>query len=89
MRTEQKAQCELPGFESVTVTFDMLASEADMDAFSQSLGANAQHVVKDVAGWDNDQYGAPFGAGSPVAFRVWASRQGLYKAVAEYASDPN
>ena len=86
-------KCPLPGFETVGVTYNMLASEKDADIFSRKAGKDdsADGIVLGVEGWDAKQYGDdPWDYGkSPLGFRVWAARKGFAQAVAEFVNDPN
>jgi hypothetical protein len=97
-------QCPLPGFEDVSVVYNMLASEAQADALWRSLGRKRKDgdgaggdddpthgVILRVEGWDAARYGAdPWDyERGPVAFRVWAARRGWGHAVTQLLNDPN
>lgn len=86
-------ECPLEGFEGVSVTYNMMATEAEADQFSVTAGRHGSHepVVLKVDGWPVDKYGPdPWNyEKAPMAFRVWAARKGFGAAVREFLNDPN
>ena len=84
---------ECPVLEGVTVEYNVMASEKQMDEFTSNLGGDDtdEGVVVAVHGWPNNGYGPdPFGAEeSPMAFRMWAAQMGIRQAVQEFLADPN
>lgn len=89
MQTVVTVQCPLPGLEAVEVDFDMMASEADTNAWGES-GAirHNEKVIRTVRNFP-EEYGEPFGPDSPVAFRIWCVRKGYRQAVRTFVDDPN
>ena len=82
-------QCPLPGLEMVAITYNLLASEKDLKAALEDMTAG--NVVVEMSGWPEDgPFGKePFGEGVPVAFRAWFLKGGFYRAIGEFANDPN
>jgi len=90
--TEYTVRCPLPTLEGVTVTYNMMASQAEFDAFGKALGGNgtARPVISQVEGWPVERYGPdPFGPGAPLAFLIWVVGEGLKTAITGYIGDPN
>lgn len=88
MQTTITRTCPLPGFETVAITYDLMATEADLDAFQKTMGAERAAIVKSVQGWPGGELGDdPFGKPVPMLFRVWAIKQ-VALAIAEYMADP-
>jgi hypothetical protein len=87
MRT---VQCPLEGFEAVAVTYNLMASEAEMTALQETLGAAVPNaLIVEVHGWPA-QFGLdPFGPQAPLIWRAWAVRVGFTQALVEFATDPN
>ncbi len=85
-------QCTIPGFEAVTVVYNLLATVEQADHFLRSSGQKGSHegVVVSVEGWP-DKYGPdPWdGKKAPVAWFIWVSKKGWAQAVTEYLNDPN
>jgi len=82
MITTITISCPLPGFEGVQVTFNLLASEAQYDAFMRSLARDAADVViTEITGWPS---GTPFDADTPLLFRLWLAQDGYIEAVKAY-----
>lgn len=92
MKLEYGVACTVPGFENVTIIYNMMATEEEADKFVRTAGreCNSACVIR-IEGWDADQYGPdPFDySRSPIAFRVWAGRKGWPKAVDGFLNDPN
>lgn len=89
MQTTVTRQCPLPGFEAVAITYNLMATEAELDAFQKSIGAVPGRIVAGVEGWPGGEHGdEPLGKGAPMLFRVWAVKQ-VTLAIAEYMADPN
>lgn len=88
---ERTVGCPLPGLEAVKITYNLMASAKEIDAWTQSVGERfAAKVVTKVEGWPGGEFGQePFGADSPLAFRVWACQKGIHQAIREFVSDPN
>lgn len=80
-------ECPLPGFEGVTVTYDLMASREQVNTFSSDFQADTQGVVVEVTGWP-EEYGAPFGEQTPLAFEIWARQRGITDAIKALAADP-
>jgi hypothetical protein len=79
MQTTATIDCPIPGLESVKVTFNLLASEADFDRFIRSLSRDgADKVIVKIEGWPS---GEPFDAGTPILFRLWLANDGYVEAV--------
>ena len=89
----QAIECPVPGFEGVTIHFNMLAPESTADAFAAKAGrgGSAEGIVTAVDGWDEKTYGDdPWDyERSPMAFRVWAAKVGYGTAVKDFVTDPN
>jgi hypothetical protein len=86
MRTEQTVQCDLPGLEGVSATYNMLASETEFNRFEMTFGAEErERTLVRVEGYEGD----PLGEDAPVALRKWLARVGLRQAFTEYLTDPN
>ena len=90
---EKTIPCTIPSMENVTVTYNMLMSEAQADTLHKKLGreGSAEGAILRVEGWDADTYGPdPWDvARSPILFRLWACRRGWAKAMNEWVADPN
>jgi len=82
--------CTLEGLENVEVTYNLMASESELEQFSEQMGRNGTHepIVKNVENWP-EEYGEPFGKQTPFAFYVWISRKGFAHAVKRYLDDPS
>jgi hypothetical protein len=87
VETKQTIGCELPGLEGVQVTYDLMASEEQVNAWQQSLGSVNDGVVAEVTGWPEGR-GEPFGPQAPLAFRIWTVQGGYQEAVRRFAADP-
>ncbi len=88
MQTTIQRKCPLPGFETVIVTYNLMATEEDLDAFQKTMGAERGAIVQSVEGWPGGAWGDdPFGKPVPMLFRVWAIKQ-VALAIAEYMADP-
>jgi hypothetical protein len=88
MQTQQEVICELPEWQPVTVTYSLMATETELDAFRMQLTAETAKpvVVKIVglpAGLD------PYGPDSPQALRFWLGYNGWNAAVRAYINSPN
>ncbi len=83
--------CPLPGLEAVEVVFNMMASQEDFDAWQQNLGRErGEAVIVAVRNWPEERFGPdPFGARSPMAFQIWAVKDGMRAAIEGYIADPN
>lgn len=85
-------QCPIAGFETFAVTYDMMASSKQVEAFSRSIGEtdfDRSAVIVDMHGWPEADYpGGAFSENTPMAVWVWMLRTGYGKAVAEYANSP-
>ena len=89
METTVERVCPIPGFEEVTVTYNLMASEDALDAFQRSMGVERNEIIQDVKGWPGGEHGDdPFGKAAPILFRVWGVKQ-ITEAIKEYISDPN
>lgn len=90
MRVTQSVPCPLDGFDGCAVVYNLMATEAALDAFYRKTGAEetATPVVASIEGWplaDVD----PWGKDSPLAWRFWASRQGFAQAMASWLQNPD
>lgn len=89
----QKITCTLPGFEAVEITYNLMATEGEADAFIKRMGGDgsAAPVVVSVEGWDTAAYGAdPWNKDkAPSVFRAWATRVGWGVALKAFITDPN
>ena len=89
MLTTITRQCPIPGLEGVAVTYNLMTTEAELDAFQKSIGTAPGRIVESVQGWPGGEFGPePLGKDAPMHFRVWAMKQ-VTKAIAEYMADPN
>ena len=87
-------QCSLPGFETFAVTYNVWASNEDVERVAGSIGEPADFdrsgVIMDMHGWPETEYpGGPFGKKAPLLMSIWVCRDALRKAFAEYANSPN
>lgn len=87
-------QCSLPGFETLAITYNVWASQEDVETLMASIGEPADRdrsaVIMDMVGWPEAEYpGGPFGKKAPVLVSVWICRDGFRKALVEYVNDPN
>lgn len=85
--------CDLRGFEGVKITFDLMATPAQVDNFVRQMGAKGSQtgVIIEVANWPKDEYGPdPFDLQRvPGIWLAWLARKGWGTAVREYLDDPN
>lgn len=86
-------QCPYPGFETLAVTYNMMATVAQIEALSRSMGQGPEHdrsgVILDMHGWPEETHpGGPFGENAPMAVLIWLLRTGFGRAAAEYVNDP-
>ena len=87
MQTTQTVQCDVPGFEAVTVEYSLMATANQIAAFQSSMGRdNLADVVVKVTGIEG---GDPLSDDLPLLFRMWLVRHGLTEAVRAYVNDPN
>jgi hypothetical protein len=86
-------RCELPGFEQVTVTFDLMATQQQVNNFVRHMGADGTQtgVVAAVEGWPSDEFGPdPWDIKRvPGVFHAWVSKKGWALAMKAYLDDPN
>jgi hypothetical protein len=88
MQTTVTRQCPLPGFEAVAITYNLMATEEELDAFQKTWARSGARIVQSVEGWPGGAWGDdPFGKPVPMLFRVWAIKQ-VALAIAEYMADP-
>ena len=85
--------CPYPGFETFSVTYNMMATVKQIEATAASMGTGPEldrsAVIMEQHGWPETEYpGGPFGENAPMAVLVWTLRTGFGKAVAEYVNDP-
>ena len=89
---QQTVICPLPGLEGVSVTYNLMATEAEINALASGLGqaegVKRENVIVSVNGWPEGYGGDPFGPNSPLAFRVWALQAGIGDAVKAFVRDP-
>lgn len=86
MEIQWTVMCPLPGLEQVAVTYNLMVSEAELNAAQESLSAG--NLVAEVQNWPPD-LGEPFGPEAPLAFRMWAVHKGIRAAAREFLTDPN
>lgn len=89
----RSVQCPYPGFETLAVTYNMMATISQVEDLAASMGKGADHdrsaIVLDMTGWPEDAHpGGPWGQNAPMAVLIWLCRTGYGKAVAEYVNDP-
>ena len=58
-------QCDLPGFETFAVSYNVWASQEDVEELTDSIGepvsVDRSAVIMDISGWPEDSYPArPF-----------------------------
>lgn len=87
-------QCDLPGFETFAVTYNVWASQEDVEALTDSIGepaeADRSKVIMDMHGWPEAEYpGGPFSRKAPFLMQIWVCRDGIRRAFVNYATDPN
>lgn len=87
-------QCPLPGLETVAVTYNLMATQEEVNAVWETLGSDEEkrsHLVIEVVGWPGGEFGHdPFGPKAPMAFQAWAcNRPGYLAAMREFIFDPN
>ena len=88
MQTHVTVDCPIPGLEDVTIEFDMMMTEAEMDRWVKSLGTDQANFVT-VHNWPEGK-GDPFGSkSSPMAFRLWACRVAFEDALTKFVGDEN
>jgi len=82
--------CPLEGLEDVSVTFNLMATERELEAFVEKMGRSgtAGPVIVSVDNWPK-KHGEAFGSDTPFAFMLWASRKGFSQAAADYLADPS
>ena len=86
--------CPYPGFETFSVTYNMMATVKQVEHAAASMGAGPEvdrsNVIMDMNGWPEAEYpGGPFGKRAPVLVQIWILREGFAKAIAGYVNDPN
>ncbi len=90
MKTIITIDCPLEGLEDVAVTYNLMATEEQIDGFASSLGTNhAEAVAVSVTGWPSDRTDKPMGKSAPLAFRIWMCRVGVQDAMQEFLTAPN
>lgn len=87
-------QCDLPGFETFAVTYNVWASQEDAEKLTDSIGepdtTDRSAVIMDMTGWPEDEYpGGPFSKKAPFLMSIWVCRDAMRKAFVGYATDPN
>jgi hypothetical protein len=84
-------QCDMPGFEAVTITFNLMATGDQTDLFIRKMGGDGSYaaVVAAVDGWPKEFGPDPWGPDAPVVFRAWAARKGWGQAMREWLESPN
>ena len=86
-------QCPLPGLATVAVTYNLMASERQINQVLESVGGDAEQrglLIVSVTGWPEGDFGAdPFGPDAPMAFRIWALRAGYQQGIREFIAGPN
>lgn len=89
----QAVRCPLPGFETVEITFNLMATPEQSNGFIRHMGSQGSHagVVVSVEGWPKDEFGPdPWDVKRvPMIWTTWAAKKGLVKAIEEYLADPN
>jgi hypothetical protein len=86
MQIQQDVICDLPEFPDVTVTYSLMATAKQLDAFRAGLDPEmAKPVVVKVVGLTYE----PFGEDAPLAFRFWAGYRGWQTALQQFITDPN
>lgn len=88
----QTIECPLPGFEGVTVTFDLMATQHQIDAFVKQAGLNKSHegVIAKIEGWPPEFGLDPWdGKVVPGVWLAWVARKGYGMAMKAYLDDPN
>ncbi len=83
----------VPGFETFYVTYDMMATPAELEEVQRAMNAptfDRSNVILDWHGWPDDEYpGGPFSDFTPMAVLLWIIRLGYGEAVASWVNDPN
>jgi hypothetical protein len=88
MQTQQDVVCELPDWKPVTVTYNLMATETELDAFRMHLTADtAKPVIVKLVGVPADL--DPYGPYSPQALRFWLGYNGWNAAIKVYINSPN
>jgi hypothetical protein len=86
MQVQQDVICDLPEFPDITVTYSLMATAKQLDAFRVGLDPEtAKPVIVKIVGLTVD----PFGENSPLAFRFWCAYQGWKTALQQFVTDPN
>lgn len=88
----QTIGCPLPGFETVKVTFNLMATPEQVNNFVRQAGDNGSHVgVVTVDGWPAEEWGPnPWDIRRvPGVWAAWAARKGYGIAMKAYLDDPN
>lgn len=84
--------CDLPGFEGVAVSYDLMATQTQVDLFVRHIGAKGTHegVIVKVEGWPAQEYGPdPWDTVRvPAIFQAWAAKKGWALAMKGYLDDP-
>ena len=85
--------CNLPGFETYHVTYNMMATIKQVEALQLSIGEGSEYdrsaAIIDYTGWPEAEYpGGPFGENTPLAVLLWTARIGVQLATVESANDP-
>lgn len=86
MKTIQKVTCDLPGLENITVSYNLMATTRQIEAFRSSLDEEtAKAVIVGIDGY----VGNPYGDDAPFAFKLWLGYTGWQKALMQFVTDPN
>ena len=81
--------CPLETLEGVTVIFNMMANNKQLDTLQRTLGREREDIIVSVEGWPEEYGTEPFGEESPIAFRAWAVKDGFTEALRKFVTDPN
>jgi hypothetical protein len=88
MKTTITVDCPIEGLEDVKITYNLMATEDQIDGFAESLGTkHAAEVVAQVDGWTRSE--EPTGKSAPLAFRIWMCRIGVQDAMQGFLTSPN
>ena len=74
----------------VTVVYNLMATEGELDAFYAKTGGAETHtpIIVRIEGWPLNGDG-PWGKATPLAWRFWASRTGFAQAMAQWLNHPD
>jgi hypothetical protein len=82
--------CPFAGFEGCEVTYNLMASTKQLEAFQAEYGGGgtAEPIVVKITGWPFNGTD-PWSKDAPMMWRIWAARRGIQRAIADLSDDPD